>query len=85
MATVTLPAVTLSRRDRALLVAAGQGRCEIVPHGVPDLRVDGRWCCDQSRAHALVGAGLLSRAPAERGRAHVPARLTDAGRAVLRS
>jgi hypothetical protein len=77
--------VTLSRRDRALLVAIGEGRCEVVPFGVPDLRVDGLWFCDQPRAHALVGAGLLARAPAERGRATVPAQLTDAGRAVLRS
>jgi len=75
----------LSRRDRAVLVAAGEGRCELVPSGVPDLRVDGRWFCDQPRAHALVGAGLLVRASAERSRATVPARLTDAGRAALRS
>lgn len=77
--------MTLSRRDRAVLIAAGEGRCELVPSGVPDLRVDGRWFCDQPRAHALVGAGLLARASAERSRVTVPARLTDAGRAALRS
>lgn len=77
--------MTLSRRDRALLIATGEGRCEVVPSGVPDLRVDGRWFCDQPRAHALVDAGLLARATAVSGHATVPARLTDAGRALLRS
>ena len=52
--------MTLSRRDRALLIAARDGRCDLVLSGVPDLRVDGRWFCDQSRAHALVGAGPLA-------------------------
>jgi hypothetical protein len=75
--------VTLSRRDRALLIAAAEGRCDVVPSGVPDLRVDGRWFCDQPRAHALLGAGLLERATAERSSPTVPARLTDAGRAAL--
>lgn len=74
--------LTLSRRDRALLIAAGQGRCDVVSSGVPDLRVDGRWFCDQHRAQVLIAAGLLARAPAERGAA--PALLTDAGRAALR-
>lgn len=78
-------AVTLTRRDRALLTAVGQGRCELVPSGVPDLRVDGLWFCDQPRAHALVGAGLLARASVQRSRTTVPARLTDAGRAALRA
>ncbi len=73
----------LSHRDRALLTAAREGRCDLARSGVPDLRVDGRWFCDQPRAHALVGAGLLARASAERSRATVPARLTDAGRAAL--
>lgn len=50
--------VTLSRRDRALLVAVGEGRCDLPPSGVPDLRVDGLWFCDQPRAHALLAAGL---------------------------
>lgn len=84
MSTVTAtPTATLSRRDRALLVAAGEGRCEMAPSGVPDLRVDGRWFCDQSRAYALVAAGLLARAPAKRGGPTARARLTDAGRAAL--
>lgn len=76
--------VTLSRRDRALLVAAGEGRCEMESSGVPDLRVDGRWFCDQLRAHALVAAGLLASASAVRSCTTARARLTDAGRAALR-
>lgn len=75
--------LTLSRRDRALLIAADQGRCELVPRGVPDLRVDGRWFCDQPRAHALVAAGLLTRAGAGRRGDATAAQLTDAGRAAL--
>jgi hypothetical protein len=77
--------VTLSRRDRALLIAAAEGRCDVVPSGVPDLRVDGLWFCDQQRAHVLMGAGLLARVPTVRSRTTVSARLTDAGRAALRA
>lgn len=76
--------LTLTRRDRALLTAAGEGRCDVVSVGVPDLLVDGRWFCDQPRAHALVAAGLLARAPAGTQRRQAAAVLTDTGRAVLR-
>jgi hypothetical protein len=72
----------LSRRDRALLDAVGAGRCELVHAGPPELRVDGRWFCDQLRGRALLSAGLLAGAAArEAGRAR--AVLTDAGRAAL--
>ena len=67
----------LSRRDRALLTAAGEGRCDVAGSGVPDLRVDGRWFCDQPRAHALLAAGLLARAGG------TTPLLTPAGRAAL--
>jgi hypothetical protein len=66
----------LTGRDRALLRAVAAGRCDIAPTGVPDLRVDGRWFCDQPRAHTLLAAGLLTRA----GRTTL---LTAAGRAAL--
>jgi len=75
--------MTLTHRDRALLSAAAAGRCDLVPSGVPDLRVDGRWFCDQPRAHALVAAGLLAAAAGGSGRDVVPAQLTTAGRAAL--
>ncbi len=78
-----MPAVTLTRRDRALLIAVGEGRCDLVNSGVPDLRVDGRWFCDQLRAHALVAAGLLARATTGQSRGATPAMLTDAGRTAL--
>ncbi|GAA0944839.1 hypothetical protein [Pseudonocardia zijingensis] len=76
MTTMTL---TLTGRDRALLRAVAAGRCDIAPAGTPDLRVDGRWFCDQPRAHALIAAGLLARAAGASARAL----LTGAGRAAL--
>jgi hypothetical protein len=69
--------LNLTGRDRALLRAVAAGRCDIAPTGVPDLRVDGRWFCDQPRAHALLAAGLLARAGG------TTPLLTPAGRAAL--
>lgn len=68
--------LNLTGRDRALLRAVAAGRCHITPTGVPDLRVDGRWFCDQPRAHALLTAGLLTRGGGS-------PLLTAAGRAAL--
>jgi hypothetical protein len=76
-------AVTLTRRDRALLLAAADGRCDLTAHGVPDLCVDGRWFCDQPGAHALVAGGLLARAITAPDAASTPALLTAAGRLAL--
>jgi hypothetical protein len=76
---MSLMTLTLTGRDRALLRAVAAGRCDITPTGIPDLRVDGRWFCDQPRAHALLAAGLVARA---RG-APATALLTSAGRAAL--
>lgn len=74
----------LSRRDYALLAAVAAGRCTLICGCEPDLLVDGRWFCDQSRAHSLVALGLVQPAvPGQPGR-RVPATLTDAGRAELR-
>jgi hypothetical protein len=74
----------LSRRDWALLRAVADGRCDlIITAVVPDLRVDGRWFCDQPRAHALLTAGLVARASTEPGNAPMPALLTATGRAAL--
>lgn len=78
-----MPAVILTERDRALLRAVAAGRCDIVPTGVPDLRVDGRWFCDQPRAHALLAAGLLARATTGDRGTPAAALLTHAGRAAL--
>jgi hypothetical protein len=71
--------LNLTGRDRALLRAVAAGRCDIALTGTPDLRVDGRWFCDQPRAHALLAAGLLARADGAPG----AALLTSAGRAAL--
>ncbi|OLT00918.1 hypothetical protein BJF90_06205 [Pseudonocardia sp. CNS-004] len=70
--------LNLTGRDRALLRAVAAGRCEIAPTSVPNLRVDGRWFCDQPRAHALLSAGLIARALGA-----ATAVLTSAGRAAL--
>ncbi len=74
--------VILSRRDRALLHAVAAGRCELIITGVPDLRVDGRWYCDQPRAHALLAAGLVARATTDPSNTPTPALLTATGRAA---
>ena len=71
--------LNLTGRDRALLRAVAAGRCDIAPTGIPNLRVDGRWFCDQLRAHVLLAAGLVTRA----GGASVTALITRAGRAAL--
>ena len=76
--------LTLSHRDRALLLAAADGRCDVAAYGVPDLRVDGRWFCDQSRAHALLAAGLLARSGVGPEAPSAPAPLTSSGRQALR-
>lgn len=73
--------IVLSRRDHALLHAVEQGRCDVTGTGVPELRVDGRWFCDQPRAHALLAAGLLARAVG--GSPQTRAVLTTTGRAAL--
>jgi len=80
---VSTTACALSCRDLALLRAVAAGRAELVCSRLPDLLIDGRWCCDQSAAHQLAASGLLAPAvPAPTG-ARVPAVLTDTGKAVL--
>lgn len=77
--------LTLTRRDRALLLAVADGRCDVDGAAWPELRVDGRWFSDQLRAQSLFAAGLLARASGEGTRAWSPARLTATGRAALAS
>ena len=74
----------LSRRDRALLYAVADGRCDLISIAVvPDRRVDGERFCDQPRAHALLVAELVARAITEPGNTPTPALLTATGRAAL--
>ena len=72
----------LTARDRALLRAVAAGRCDLVVGAAPEFRVDGRWYCDQSRAHDLIAAGLLA-ALRTSGRERGPAALTVAGRHAI--
>ncbi|SDG90970.1 hypothetical protein SAMN05216553_11363 [Lentzea fradiae] len=64
---------SLTHRDRAVLKAVADGRCEIAGHS---LLVDGLCCADQFVGLRLTTAGLISARP---GRAA----LTSAGQALL--
>ena len=76
---------TLSGRDRAILRAVAAGGAELQLGTEPDLFFDGRSCCDQTAAHYLVHAGLITAAapgpgrPPRRRRAD-PRRAPGAGR-----
>jgi hypothetical protein len=74
---------TLSGRDRAILRAVAAGAAELALGAVPDLFLDGLYCCDQAAARDLVRAGLL--APETPGRVgqRVAAALTPAGHEAL--
>jgi hypothetical protein len=67
-------------RDRAVLRAVADGRCELRTYCEPVLVVDGLSCADSAAAGRLIDAGLLTRPS---GRGVERARLTSAGRAVL--
>ena len=74
--------VSLTARNRALLRAVATGRCDLVGGVASEIRVDGRWYCDQARAHVLVAAGLLT-ALRTSGKERGPAQLTMARRRAL--
>ena len=79
-----MPDVTtfvVSGRDRAVLRAIAQGRCELGVGYAPVLRVDGLVCADSTVGHRLVAAGLIF--PADPARPLDVATLTEAGRAML--
>jgi hypothetical protein len=73
---------TLSGRDRAILRAVGGGTAELE---ATDLYVDGRHCCDQFAARRLTTIGLITTDGPARSGVRVPARLTVAGREMLRA
>lgn len=81
MSTVSTEAEELSRRDRALLHAVAEHRCEIQHGSESVLFVDGRVCCDAAAGRRLIRAGLLEQPGLGAGR--WPARLTKAGEAEL--
>ncbi|MGW4210167.1 hypothetical protein ACWEIJ_19410 [Lentzea sp. NPDC004789] len=64
---------SLTHRDRAVLKAVADGRCEITGS---TLLVDGLCCADQFAGLRLRTAGLISTRPG-------PAALTTAGYALL--
>ncbi|MEV6715692.1 hypothetical protein AB0M48_27035 [Lentzea sp. NPDC051208] len=64
---------SLTHRDRAVLRAVADGRCEIAGSA---LLVDGLCCADQFAGLRLTTAGLISARPG-------PAALTSAGYDVL--
>lgn len=68
-----MTASSLTHRDRAVLRAVADGRCEI---SGSSLLVDGLCCADQFAGLRLRTAGLISARPG-------PAALTTAGYAML--
>jgi hypothetical protein len=73
--------VQLTNRDRAVLKAVAEGRCQVSHgHGTP-LVIDGFCCSDQFVGPRLASAGLISVA----GTAPAPARLTAIGIALLQA
>ncbi len=74
---------TLSFRDRAILRAVASGGAELLTGAEPDLFLDGRCCADQSAAHHLVHAGLITAATLGLVGRRVTATLTPAGRHAL--
>lgn len=71
----------LSHRDRAVLRAVSEGRCEISAGIGAWLIIDGLACCDQLVGQRLTRAGLIENTAA--GARSGPARLTASGRALL--
>lgn len=76
--TVT-PKATLSNRDRAVLRAVADGRCQISGDIGMHLVIDGVCCCDQFVGTRLSQAGLIVTDGSRPG----PARLTLTGQALL--
>ena len=68
-------------RDRALLRAVADGRCQLSTGCEIVLLVDGVGCADWSAAHRLLGAGLI--APPGPRPGLTPAVLTEAGHDAL--
>lgn len=74
---------TLSGRDRAILRAVAAGGAELALGIEADLYLDGRCCCDQSAAHHLVRAGMITATTLGLVGQRVAAALTPAGRQAL--
>lgn len=68
----------LSYRDRAVLRAVADGRCQLQGGRGTSLLIDGQYCSDQFVGTRLVGAGLIACANT------TPA-LTESGIAALQA
>jgi hypothetical protein len=71
----------LSNRDRAVLRAIAQGRCQVSGACGTSLVIDGLSYADQFAGSRLAGAGLI----AVPGRTTEPARLTPTGMELLQA
>lgn len=80
---VRVMTTTVSCRDVAILRAVRAGRALLVCGRVPDVLIDGRWCSDQTAAHALCAAGFITPVTPARPGARVAGVLTRAGWAAL--
>jgi hypothetical protein len=76
---MTITALALSHRDRAVLRAVRAGRCQVSGRAATLLVIDGVGCSDQFVASRLVQAGLI----ATPGPQPAPAHLTASGLALL--
>jgi hypothetical protein len=72
---------TLSGRDRAVLRAIAEGRCQLGAGCQPVLMVDGLVFADSAAGQRLVAAGLVH--PPDSARPLGPAVLTPAGLEAL--
>ncbi|MDT7606267.1 MAG: hypothetical protein QOG96_770 [Pseudonocardiales bacterium] len=77
----TTTSTQLSYRDRAVLRAVAEGRCQVAGGCGTSLVIDGLCCSDQFVGPRLAGAGLI----AVGGSAPAPARLTPSGMALLQA
>ncbi|HZZ45479.1 MAG TPA: hypothetical protein VFE65_01185 [Pseudonocardia sp.] len=58
--TITSTPAELSYRDRAVLRAISEGRCQAVGGSVSSMLIDGRYCSDQFVGPRLVKADLIA-------------------------
>ncbi|PWV82409.1 hypothetical protein SAMN05421630_103186 [Prauserella marina] len=83
--TLTALPPQLTYRDREFLKAVAAGRVQLTCNAEPDVYVDGLAWCDPFGARALIGMGLIERAPVGRHGERITALLTVEGGRRLKS